>query len=64
MQNKVNAGTTGIGKLLVSLRVREPYCGNLKKLCKIGLTQVPREEERSWCLRVRGPYCGKFEKVV
>ncbi len=32
MQNKVNAGTMGRGKLLLSLRVRELYCGKFGKV--------------------------------
>jgi hypothetical protein len=48
VQNRVNTGTMGIGTQLVSMRARGTYCRSLKKLCKIRLTQVPREEERCW----------------
>jgi hypothetical protein len=32
VQNKVNAGTTGRGTLLVNLRARETYCGKFGKV--------------------------------
>jgi hypothetical protein len=48
VQNRVNAGTTGRGTQLVNLRARVTYCREFEKLCKIGLTQVSWEKERSW----------------